>query len=42
VGGNHKGFHVAVLDADSLIVGPENMKTTGEVVALLPPRRAGR
>ena len=26
VGGNHKGFHVAVLDADSLIVGPENVK----------------
>ena len=35
MGGNHKGFHVAVLDADSLIVGPEDVKTTGEVVALL-------
>jgi predicted nuclease with RNAse H fold len=35
VGGNHKGFHVAVLDAHSLIVGPENVKTTGEAVALL-------
>ena len=35
MGGNHKGFHVAVLDADGLIVGPENVKTTGEVVVLL-------
>jgi predicted nuclease with RNAse H fold len=35
VGGKHKGFHVAVLDTNRLIVGPANVKTTGDVAALL-------
>lgn len=35
VGGERKGFHVAVLDTTGLIVGPANVKTTGDVVALL-------
>ena len=35
VGGVRKGFHVAVLDTDRLIVGPANVKTTDDVVALI-------
>jgi len=35
VGGQHKGFHVAVLDANGLIVGPENVKSADDLFARL-------